>query len=1127
MNIKAISYTVLLSFLTLSLRGADTTATVIDFSNGKLPPSSCLKYWPTQGCRLSVSNFVQTPDRKKTMEVVINKGRSGQGIGSRQIFFRCLNNLYHGQQVRISFPVKSNSDMKLRVSCTQLQSPFASPGKEGFKDFSVTEKWQTLEWKFKVQNNLQDKYIAIPRLMFGNAPAGIKFWIGPVTIQSINETVLVNLRKVANMGFADETAEDGKGGWSDQGANNDFRDFNIQQKIFCDIPVHIINPVENKGKSVISFYSSQFPSGPKTVCLKLKSNIKRKYLYILHSLCWAPLKGKEIGKITMSSAGREGKIYPVISGIDLNDWWNPQTAANAVIAFEKNNRGMYLSRFPLPDSGVDEIQLNTENNGLWIIAGISLSDQTAKNVTQKTVEINSNKKWRPVDTSNLNVEKGSALDLYDLNDHHPVGTYGRIIVNKNNRLAFEKKPENAIRFRCAAVQPILDLSRLTKDQIPLFAEMISRQGYNLVRIAGADGWLMKQDKAPWKEVKLEIPEQEKDIHFAPERLDKLDFFISELKKRGIYIYMEGMASFVGYVANANLWVYGPHHPQTAIAHLFGENCWRNNWTAGVSKLLTHINPYTGIALRDDPVLAVFLFTNEQDLLPGHIKSTARILYPAWKEFLKKKYKAFPALSQAWNGKYGNHTLNSKQKLSGIPELEANVSFGNSRAGIDTTLFFAAAEKEMTEFYRRQIATIGYKGLTSLWDFCPRLLEIPGRCLNPVVSMHNYHAHPSRYTSPGSQINQSSALKSGGNGFKQFGPTRLLNRPFMIMEYGIVFWNRFRHEQGLLFGAGAALQNYDAINLHCAPARLSDKGEQLRPFNNTGLDPINRASEVVAAFAYKRGDVAAARHVIAFSIDNKYIFSGRAMHGFNDELSQLWAVSKIGLRYKNDSRPQASSDIILHAGKTSKLKYQVGATGTEYTTDDVGTLSAAVSALRKAGIINNKNLSDPENNILQSDTGEITLDIKNGTLTVITPRLEGITVKQNKPLQLGAVRIEKCSVPAAVSVISLDKNAAIDKSKHLLVVFATDALNSAMKFASSDHSKLLSIGELPVLVQTGRLRLTVKRKDSGEKVDVFALKLNGQKLCKIASHIDNNKLYLDINTATISTEPALFYEVKFH
>ena len=748
--------------------------------------------------------------------------------------------------------------------------------------------------------------------------------------------------------------------------------------------------------------------------------------------------------------------------------------------------------------------------------------QAALSAAPVTVEAND--EWRSIDTADLNIKPGSALDLSSLNDHAPVGTYGRVIVNKAGKLAFEKKPDEAIRFRCAAIQPILDLSRLDKQKLAEFAALLSRQGYNMVRIAGADFWLAGQDKGPWKEVELDIQETIGGIKFIPERLDKLDYFIAELRKKGIYIYMEGMGSCIGYVANGNAWAYGPHHRDVAMSHLFGDRRWRNHWQAGATKLLTHVNPYTGLALRDDPAIAVFLFTNEQDLLPAHIKSTAEVLHPAWKKYLQEKYRNFDVLNKAWNGKYGSKDLDRQGGFNAVPPIDANVSYGNSQAGLDTTAFFAAAEKEMTEFYQQAIRKIGYKGLTTMWDFCPRLLEIPGRCLSPVASMHNYHAHPSRYITPGSKVSQTSPLQSGGNGFKQFGPTRMLNRPFLIMEYGVVFWNRYRHEQGLLFGAGAAFQDYDGMNLHAGPVRLSDHNETIKPFNNTAVDPINRASEVITAFVYRRGDVATAKHTVAFAVDNKYIFSGRAMHGFNDELSQLWAVARIGMRYQEDPFPQARADIILNSDKTSALKYQVGATGTEYAPGKVDSLSAAVNAMRRKDILPKNNLSDPDKGILQSDTGEITVNIPQGTMTVISPRFEGCVMKHDRLEKLHQVTVGKCSVPASIGVVSLAHDSAIADSRRLLVVFATDALNSGMKFSSPDPTEMLDIGKLPVLVQTGKLDLTIARATAPIKVSAYALKLNGERTDPVPCRIADGKISMAIDTAKLPSGPALFFEL---
>jgi len=62
----------------------------------------------------------------------------------------------------------------------------------------------------------------------------------------------LDLSKAANMGFADEIAGDGKGGWTDQGSLNDLREFTLRglNKLQY-VDFYIIDPEENDGKSCI------------------------------------------------------------------------------------------------------------------------------------------------------------------------------------------------------------------------------------------------------------------------------------------------------------------------------------------------------------------------------------------------------------------------------------------------------------------------------------------------------------------------------------------------------------------------------------------------------------------------------------------------------------------------------------------------------------------------------------------------------------------------------------------------------------------------------------------------------------------------------------------------------------
>ena len=73
--------------------------------------------------------------------------------------------------------------------------------------------------------------------------------------------------------------------------------------------------------------------------------------------------------------------------------------------------------------------------------------------------------------------------------------------------------------------------------------------------------------------------------------------------------------------------------------------------------------------------------------------------------------------------------------------------------------------------------------------------------------------------------------------------------------------------------------------------------------------------------------------------------------------------------------------------------------------------------------------------------------------------------------LPAISITATSVDAAITVHALDEQPIVS-AKRLLVVIATDALNSGMAFTDATRTGLLSIGNAPCLVRAGKFSLTV-------------------------------------------------------
>ena len=190
----------------------------------------------------------------------------------------------------------------------------------------------------------------------------------------------------------------------------------------------------------------------------------------------------------------------------------------------------------------------------------------------------------------------------------------------------------------------------------------------------------------------------------------------------------------------------------------------------MSKILTHVNPYTKTALRDDPVLALFQYYNEQDIRLD-LREYSKAFQPLWVAFLKNRYGSYGKLYAAWGGKCGDVLLPENGTFEQVPEISFKVARTDTPAGIDMALFQSEREVEMTKFYEEETAKIGYRGLTTQWDMITRLVHLPARERMPVITMHGYHAHPSGYGgSKGITLNQKSPAARSSARARRAGST---------------------------------------------------------------------------------------------------------------------------------------------------------------------------------------------------------------------------------------------------------------------------------------------------------------------------------------------------------------------
>jgi hypothetical protein len=731
-----------------------------------------------------------------------------------------------------------------------------------------------------------------------------------------------------------------------------------------------------------------------------------------------------------------------------------------------------------------------------------------------------NRQWVPLDTGELYVKPGTALDFTPFAEPGPAGSKGRVIVNERGELAFASLPDRAVRFMSVAHVPPYALRHWSDRDVDDYADAVVRQGYNMVRFHIFDEFLGGSDMGPQltkrEPSRYQLPEQADELHYDQRALDRLLRLLAALKERGVYWNMDLMTSYIGF-SNAERHYTRHMGGFNTKVQMFVNPNFRANWKAGVAKLLGTVNSYTGISLRDDPALALVSCLNEQDVLLRE-RDYGDELNPAWHAYLEAKYGTYEKVREAWGGVCGDLKLPETGKISDLPPI-GKEALNDTPAGRDMAWCCGEMEVEMSRFFLDALRELGFPGLVSNWNMRVHIGTTRARSLFPVVTMNTYHAHP--LYGERTVVDPSSALSGGGTSFKHVSTSRLLDRPFVNTEMGIVFWNPYRHEQGLLFGAGAALQGWSGLTGFCQ--QIVDSGDPLKCFN-TGADPVIRAAELVEAFAFRRGDVATSPHAIEIPLSDEFIAAGHAMVGIDDELSRLWPLCRIGVTYGKPLSP-IPKGLSVSPDKTSQIGGSLMFSTVEAATS-VERMSAIVNELRRLNVLGPDNKSDPPAGILQSDTQPITIDTAaGGEMRVVTPRLEGAVLSKRGAIELDAVRIRRCSVPASVTVVALDGGKDLRSAGRLLLVFSTDARNTGMKFADARESEITDWGSLPVVVRAGRLSIGIARKEPGLQAVAYALKLNGERAGEVPVRLAGDRWELEIDTTRPGPAgPTPFYEI---
>ncbi len=469
--------------------------------------------------------------------------------------------------------------------------------------------------------------------------------------------------------------------------------------------------------------------------------------------------------------------------------------------------------------------------------------------------------WHKWEIPKYNLRDSSATDVSFLLDA-PAGKHGFIYADGEDMYF---KDGTKARFWGLTMGRIAGFPN--HEQTDIIVNRIAQSGYNLVRLHQLD-YVGTDDSIFGKTGAVEIDDTQ---------LNKVFYLISKLKEKGIYIYMDLLVSR----PLDNL--PAKYHGKTGAALFFDEELIeaQKNYA---HKLLTTVNPYTGLALKDDPVMVFLQVLNERGMFNLDANSMSQYyideMHYLFNVFLSLKYADTNELSEAWQeeGKTGLVEGESLEDKTITFFVDGTVKLHSGTDDNTGTLFENYSTQKKADIYEFLYDTtenfyldmkeyiikdIGIKCMITAVGMGE---SVKGTCNVPATARlnaeyfdfiddHAYMSHPNGWVMfEGTTGDMTSSLYKPEL-LKALTQRRVYDKPFIISEWQECNLNPYRAEMLPIMAGYACFQNYTPIHFTLSGSMPSENSaENLDDPFEIWEDPVQTAIAPMAALIYLRHEV---------------------------------------------------------------------------------------------------------------------------------------------------------------------------------------------------------------------------------------------------------------------------------
>lgn len=663
---------------------------------------------------------------------------------------------------------------------------------------------------------------------------------------------------------------------------------------------------------------------------------------------------------------------------------------------------------------------------------------------------------------------------------------------------------------------------LSDEEATYFAKFLTKKGVNMIRFHG------------------EIHATSNDI-MQPntEEIDAIWRMVAVMKEEGIYSTISPYwPNFVGNIPSS--WELGDYSGTNndPWGLLFFNERYQEAFKSWLTYLYTEENPYTGIALKDDPAVGLIQIQNEDGVFFWTIQavepSLRRTMESQFYEWLVDKYENIDAAYAAWDGLSPLEDDNPAEQRMGIYQIyEATIpQNGGKDARIsDQIAYFADKQAGFYQEVYDHLREIGCQQLINATNWksadAARLLDAE-RYTNTVADVMAVN----RYYDPG-HVGENRGWRIDP-GHKYVGESVLFQphklpvnvkqvsgKPFMMTESSWPFPHKYLAESVFLTAAYASLTGFDAYYWFSprSPGYSNDDREVFHIWENDpeNFQPIYKFNNATPghmspfpanALLYRKGYVQESPLLVYEERSMEQVY-GREIPLITEES---------GFDPNRDSYDQQGD---ATATEVAPLAYLAGKVRVKYGGEpENSTISGELGSLL--------NFAEQE---ISSATGQLKWDYEKGLATVDAPSAQGVTgffAEEGESITLSDLTLQVNNDYASISVVAMDDQPLTASAEVLVQVNTlyelTGYQETATTFELDDETvegfEVVRTGRLPWKAANTEVSLTL---NNDQLKSAHLLDVNGYEIRELGVEAEDGKISLGLPPnamyVVLNTEPS--------